>query len=155
SVWSMRQGTARRCWTHDHAAWEMCDVPMPANVKSTATLGHRTVLARSVEGRQVVVLRERNTWDSVTLREVAWIDGSFSTRLAVTSHDLEATALDTHGGMLLHSKHAPAAGVGVSASGAQLLVGETKRTGISPGPVAVAWPLGAQRPTIVVQGAGE
>src|SRR4029450_4072597 len=43
----------------------------------------------------------------------------------------------------------------VSAAGARLVVGETKRAGLSPGPVAVAWPPGAACPTIVVQGAGE
>src|SRR5207249_2840929 len=46
SVWSVREGTAQRRWTRDHAAWQMCDAPLPANVKSTATLGHRTVLNR-------------------------------------------------------------------------------------------------------------
>ena len=63
SVWSVRNGMARRLWSHDHAAWQMCDEPLPANVKSTATLGHRTVLNRRVEGRQACAARKASGGD--------------------------------------------------------------------------------------------
>src|SRR5262249_40596710 len=59
SVWSVRGGKAIRLWTRDHAACQRAAVPLPPNVKSTATLGRRTVLHRLVAGRQMLVLRER------------------------------------------------------------------------------------------------
>jgi hypothetical protein len=155
SVWSIRNATVRRRWTRDHAAWQMWDGPLPVNVKSTATLGRRTALQRAVGGRQALVFRERAGAASVTLREVVWAGEEFSTRLKVTGRDLEATALDSAGRMLMRCRHAPGVPVTVSATGAQLMVAETKRAGLSPAPVAVAWPVGAVRPTIVVPGAGE
>src|SRR6185295_18655102 len=99
SVWSIREGKAVRLWTRDQAGWEMWDAPLPANVKSTATLAHRTVLSRRADGRQRLVLRERDG-SGVTLREVAWKDGNFSTCFAVTGHELQALALDREGRML-------------------------------------------------------
>jgi hypothetical protein len=55
----------------------------------------------------------------------------------------------------VRAKHAPGTPTKISSESAHLIIGDTKLTGISPGPVAVAWPRGSTQPTILVQGAGE
>lgn len=155
SVWSCRQGTPKRLWTRDRAAWQMIDLPPGPNVKSTATLGARTVLHRRVQDHPTLVLRERAGQDAVTVRAVAWVDGTFATRCNATSRNLEAAALDAEGRMLLRSRHAPGEPANISVVNARLIPGDTKRAGIGPGTVAAVWPRGARRPFLAVQGSGE
>ncbi len=156
-VRSLKDNHLTTLWEKTNAAWEMWEPPLPANVQSTATFGRATVMSRAGPQGMAVVFHEAHDpqTGAVTLSTVSWTGGTFQRVMSVTGRRLQAIGLDDSDRLLVRVYHPPGESACLQVVGAKATVLATKRAAGSPGPVAVAWPDGAQEPTIAVQGHGE
>ena len=154
AIWSLRSGTPKRLWSMAQSAWQTQDEVLPGNIKSSATLGKRTVLSQTVGNETLVVIGQEQE-GGLVLKEFGWKGGKFVERFSVSGRQIEATGIDRAGRLLVQCQHVPGVSETVIAKGGRLIRGETQRLGINPGPVTVTWPVEAERAVLAVQGTGE
>jgi hypothetical protein len=85
-VRSLKDNHPTTLWEKKNAAWETWAPPLPANVQSTATFGHTTVMSHRGSQGRTVVLREADELSkgSVTLSAVRWTGGTFRSVMSVS-----------------------------------------------------------------------
>lgn len=150
---SFRGDVPRILWEKDQTKWETWEPNLPQHVKSMATLGQRTVLSQTREGRTYVVLREEVSSSDAELSVVEWTGSSCEPLISVTGSHMQGLALDSQGRLLIRSRHEFGHPASLAITNGSPVFQRTKRSGIEPGPAIVAWPIGADVPTILVQGA--
>jgi len=157
AVHSFREGELAALWRCNQAAWQTWDPPLPDGVSSTAVLGRRTVLCRTVEGRPRVVFRQRSPSnpEEVTLTLAHWEGGGLRPITGITGGALDALALDAQGNVLVRCATRPGEASRVAISSGEARTLSSQRVGFKPGTAVLAWPDDAGRPAIIVQGTGE
>lgn len=161
-VLSLAHVQPRVLWQQSDSTWQMWEPPLPPNVKSTATFGAQTVLSRERDARPIVVVRQnvetrtaRLLEGRVRLDPAQWTKNGFRSLYSVTGLGLDGIGLDEGGRLLVRARHSPGPRSILTVRQGKGLLQSTRRIGGSPGPVVVAWPDRAARPTLVVQGVGE
>ena len=154
-IHAVKDGKTPILWQREGAGWQTWDAPPPPNTNSAATFARRDVLHRTVEGRFTAVLREPRLGEPgrVALTVATWQQGGLKPGLTVTGRDLTAVALDARGRMLVRCASPPNAGADTACTGGLKSLG-SQPIGGSPGPVAVAHPIG-EAPVIIAQGTAE
>lgn len=151
-VRTIKAGTPRLVWEKDHASWETWEPNLPANVKSMATLGQRTVLSQIRDGLDYVVLREETSPTEAKITVAQWNGSGFEPLVTVAGRYLRGIGLDATGRLLVRTMHEFGSPSSLTITNGNAVAEQTRRAGFEPGPAVVAWPNGAEAPTIVVQG---
>jgi hypothetical protein len=156
-VRTLRGGRLSPRWRCENASWQTWEPPLPHNVNSGATDARRDVMARpSPRGATVVIQQSaEGSPDETLLCTATWREGGFQFDTTVRGRRLEAVGLDAAGALL--ARCATGAGetqrVTATKGRAQPLLQQCPWGPLST-PV-VAWETGQERPTLVVQDAGE
>ena len=155
-VRSLQDNRLTTLWQKENAAWETWEPPLPANVQSTATFGRATVMSRRGARGVTVAFRQASGYgtDVVTLSTARWAGHGFLQVMSVAGRKLQAVGLDGAERLLVRVHHPPGEAAALQLARAKATLLSSKRVGGNPGPVAVAWPDGAQAPTVIVQGRG-
>jgi outer membrane protein assembly factor BamB len=160
SIFSWKEGSPRKLWQQDRAGWQFIDVPLPSNVKSTATFGRRTVLSRSMGGRIRLVIRQPRSVSAgamlqLTLSEVRGSSCDLREVYSVAAPGAEALAIDEQSRLLVRVQHPPGLWARLELHGAAAAIHSTRHIGAGVSPAAVTWTTGDKLPTVLVQGVGE
>jgi outer membrane protein assembly factor BamB len=152
-VRSIKEGKPRLLWGKEGATWETWEPNLPPHVKSSAILGQQTVLSQTLKGRVRAVLREELSPSQASVVLAEWNGSEFKSVTTVTGEHLSGLGLDAKGRLLVRSRHPVDRPTSLKIANGKPAQQSTKRIGLEPGPAVVAWPDGADAPTIVVQGA--
>jgi len=149
-VRSLRDGQVVTRWERTGAGWATWDVPPAVNCNNAATRGQRDVMTRG----EFVVLREREG-SAERLVVARWGAQGFEPLGGLSGARLEAVGLREDGSLLARSAGAPGEQreFGATSGEARALAAQP-RAGAA-GAVIVARDASAERPAILVQGAGE
>lgn len=147
------KGQSRILWEKDNATWQTWNPQLPVNVKSMATMGDQTVLSQIRDKKVFVVLRENAPHNQVALTVAQWDGTAFKPITTISGEHLEGLGFDPTGRLLVRSRHQFGQPSTLGVSNGKIIRHHTRRIGLETGPVAVAWPDGADKPTIIVQGA--
>lgn len=156
-VRALTDGKWTTVWEQPDSAWAMWEPPLASNVKSTATFGRRTIIARQ-HGRDIrAVIRRRSMAEaeSMEISAARWAQQAFTTETSVTGKGVEALGLGKDGRLLVRCLHAPERPAKLSIKNGRAVEHSTQRFGGTPGSVAVTWPTQAKVPSMIAQGLGE
>ena len=153
-VRSLKGSQPKIIWEKENMNWQPWNPPLPVHVKSMATLGQQTVMSQILGKRAYVVLRESKL-SQTTLSVAQWDGSAFKPVTVITGENLDGLGLDGRGRILVRSTHHFGQPSKLLITNGTVKNHTTKRLGFETSAAMVAWPDGANAPTIAVQGAGD